>query len=60
MSKGEKALLLAKAIRTPGTIADKLEVGADEALKYKRRRKQDKAIILTAYKNYKAKELARW
>jgi len=59
MSKGEKALLLAKAIKTPGTIADKLEVGANEALKYKaEERKQDKAIILTAYKNYKATELA--
>tara|TARA_R110001592_G_scaffold94810_2_gene273941 strand:- start:560 stop:2044 length:1485 start_codon:yes stop_codon:yes gene_type:complete len=58
ISKGEKALLLAKAIKTPGTIADKLEVGADAALKYKgEQRKQDKAIILTAYKNYKATEL---
>ena len=57
-SKGEKALILAKAIRTPGTIADKLEVGADEAVKLaKEDRKQDKALILTAYKNYKAKEL---
>ena len=59
MSKGEKALLLAKVVKTPGTIADKLEVGANEALKYKaEERKQDKAIILTAYKNYKATELA--
>jgi hypothetical protein len=59
MSKGEKALLLAKAIGTPGTIKDKLDVGAKEALKYKaEERKQDKAIILTAYKNYKATELA--
>ena len=58
-SKGEKALILAKAIKTPGTIADKLEVGADEAVKLKKEeRKQDKALILTAYKNYKAKELA--
>ena len=57
-SKGEKALILAKAIRTPGTIADKLEVGADEAVKVKKQeRKEDKALILTAYKNYKAKEL---
>ena len=57
-SKGEKALILAKAIKTPGTIADKLEVGADEAVKLKKEeRKQDKALILTAYKNYKAKEL---
>ena len=58
-SKGEKALILAKAIKTPGSIADKLEVGADEAVKLaKEDRKQDKALILTAYKNYKAKELA--
>jgi len=58
-SKGEKALILAKAIKTPGTIADKLEVGANEAVKLaKEERKQDKAIILTAYKNYKATELA--
>ena len=59
MSKGEKALLLAKAVGTPGTLKDKLDVGANEALKYKtEERKQDKAIILTAYKNYKAAELA--
>ena len=58
-SKGEKALILAKAIKTPGTIADKLEVGAEGAVKLaKEERKQDKALILTAYKNYKAKELA--
>ena len=58
-SKGEKALILAKAIKTPGTIADKLEVGADAAAKLKKEeRKEDKALILTAYKNYKAKELA--
>ena len=59
MSKGEKALLLAKAVGTPGSLKDKLDVGANEALKYKKEeRKQDKAIILTAYKNYKAAELA--
>ena len=59
MSRGEKALLLAKAVGTPGSIKDKLDVGANEALKYKaEERKQDKAIILTAYKNYKAAELA--
>jgi hypothetical protein len=59
VSKGEKALILAKAIKTPGTIADKLEVGADAALKLKKdERTQDKALILTAYKNYKAKQLA--
>ena len=59
MSKGEKALLAAKAIGTPGTIADKLQVGADLALKeIQAQKKQDKAIILTAYKNYKAKDLA--
>ncbi len=58
-SKGEKALILAKAIKTPGTIADKLEAGAEDAVKLaKEQRKQDKALILTAYKNYKAKELA--
>jgi|SaaInlV_125m_DNA_1040241.scaffolds.fasta_scaffold00877_13 hypothetical protein len=59
MSKGEKALLAAKAIRTPGTLADKLEAGGDLALKeIKEQKKQEKAIILTAYKNYKAKDLA--
>ena len=59
VSKGEKALILAKAVKTHGTIADKLEVGADEAVKLaKEDRKQDKALILTAYKNYKAKELS--
>jgi hypothetical protein len=58
-SKGEKALILAKAIKEPGTIADKLEVAGEGAVKLaKEERKQDKALILTAYKNYKAKELA--
>ena len=58
-SKGEKALILAKAIKTPGTIADKLEVAGEGAAKLKKaERKEDKALILTAYKNYKAKELA--
>jgi hypothetical protein len=58
-SRGEKALILAKAIKTPGTIADKLEVAGEGAVKLaKEERKQDKALILTAYKNYKAKELA--
>ena len=58
-SKGEKALILAKAIKTPGTIADTLEVAGEGAVKLsKEERKQDKALILTAYKNYKAKELA--
>ena len=59
MSKGEKALLAAKAIGTPGTITDKLQAGGDLALKeIQAQKKQDKAIILTAYKNYKAKDLA--
>ena len=58
-SRGEKALILAKAIKTPETIADKLEVAGEGAVKLaKEERKQDKALILTAYKNYKAKELA--
>ena len=59
MRKVEQALLAAKAIRTPGTIADKIEVGGDLALKeIKEQKKQEKAISLTAYKNYKAKDLA--
>ena len=59
MSKGEKALLAAKAIGTPGTITDKLQAGGDLALKeIQAQKKQDKAIILTAYKNYKAAELS--
>jgi hypothetical protein len=59
MSKGEKALLLAKVVGTPGSIKDKLDVGGDLALKeLQEQKKQEKAIILTAYKNYKAKDLA--
>ena len=59
MSKGEKALLLAKVVGTPGSIKDKLDVGGDLALKeLQEQKKQDKAIILTAYKSYKATELA--
>lgn len=58
ISKGEKALLIAKAVGTPGSIGDKLAVARDEGMKLAAgKRKQDRAAILTAYKYAKEKEL---
>lgn len=58
ISKGEKALLIAKALETPGSISDKLAVARDEGMKLAAgKKKQDRAAILTAYKYAKEKEL---
>lgn len=58
ISKGEKALLIAKALETPGSIGDKLAVARDEGMKLAAgKKKQDRAAILTAYKYAKEKEL---
>ena len=57
LTRGENALILAKAIGTPGSISDKISKAADLALPVVRKRdKQDKAITLKAYELFKKKE----
>ena len=51
ISKGEKALLIAKAAATPGGITAKLDTAREEGLKLaKQKSKDDRAIKLAAYK----------
>lgn len=51
ISKGEKALLIAKAAATPGGITAKLDTAREEGLKLaKQKAKDDRAIKLAAYK----------
>mgnify|MGYP005989460501 CR=1 FL=1 len=58
LSRGENALILAKAIREPGSISDKIDKATDLVLPVVRKRaERDKAITLKAYENYKRKEL---
>ena len=60
LTRGENALILAKAVGTPGSISDKISKAADLALPIiKGRDKQDKAITLKAYELYKQKEAAQ-
>jgi hypothetical protein len=56
-SKGELALLVAGAIRTPGSISDKLDKARELAIPFARkRREEDKAVTLAAYKFAKEKQ----
>lgn len=56
-SKGELALLVAGAVGTPGGISEKLAAARELALPIaKKRREEDKAITLAAYKLAKEKE----
>jgi len=56
-SKGELALLVAGAIRTPGSISDKLDKARELAIPLARkRREEDKAVTLAAYKFAKEKQ----
>ena len=56
-SKGELALLVAGALKEPGGIAEKLDKARELALPVARkRREEDKAITLAAYKLAKEKE----
>ena len=56
-SKGELALLIAGALKEPGGIAEKLDKARELALPVARkRREEDKAITLAAYKLAKEKE----
>ena len=57
LTRGENALILAKAIGTPGSISEKISKAADLALPViKKRDKQDKAVTLKAYELFKKKE----
>ncbi len=57
LTRGENALILAKAIGTPGSISEKISKAADLALPIVRKRdKQDKAVTLKAYELFKKKE----
>ena len=57
LTRGENALILAKAVGTPGSISEKISKAADLALPVIRKRdKQDKAITLKAYELFKKKE----
>ncbi len=56
-SKGELALLIAGAVSEPGSIGDKLDKARELAIPLARqKRKEDKAVTLTAYQLAKAKE----
>jgi len=56
-SKGELALLVAGVIRTPGSISDKLDKARELAIPFARkRREEDKAVTLAAYKFAKEKQ----
>jgi hypothetical protein len=57
LTRGENALILARAVGTPGSISDKISKAADLAMPVvKRRDKQDKAVTLKAYELFKKKE----
>ncbi|MEL0176719.1 MAG: hypothetical protein VW810_00280 [Pelagibacteraceae bacterium] len=56
-SKGELALIIAGALKEPGSIGDKLDKARELSLPVAReRRKEDRAITLAAYKLAKEKE----
>ena len=56
-SKGELALLIAGAVKEPGGISEKLDKARELAIPIARKRKdEDKAITLAAYKFAKEKE----
>ena len=58
LTRGENALIIAEAIKGGGSLSEKISKAADLALPtIKRRDKQDKAITLKAYENFKRKEL---
>ena len=58
VSDAEKAFLISKALKTPGSLSDKIEVATDEGRKLAAKKStQDRAAILTAYKYAKEKDL---
>ena len=60
LDKAEMAFLIAKAAKTGGNLADKLEVAGDEGMKLAMaKRKKDREATLLAYKGYKDTEAAK-
>jgi len=58
MSRGEAALVIARAIAEPGPIANKIKVANELAIPIIRsKRKEDRELTLEAYKTYREKEL---
>jgi hypothetical protein len=58
-SRGELALIISRAIKEPGSLADKIAKASELSLPVVRKRKEeDKAITLAAYKLAKEKEIA--
>jgi hypothetical protein len=58
MSKGEVALIVARALAEPGPIANKIKVANELAIPVIRsKRKEDRELTLEAYKTYREKEI---
>lgn len=58
MSRGEAALVIARALAEPGPIANKIKVANELAIPIIRsKRKEDRELTLEAYKTYREKEL---
>lgn len=59
LNKAEAALLVSKALKTPGSISDKIDVAVTDAMGIARRKsKEDKQAKLLAYQSVKEKEIA--
>jgi hypothetical protein len=59
LNKAEAALLVSKALKTPGSISDKIDVAVTDAMGIARRKsKEDKQAKLLAYEAVKEKEIA--
>jgi hypothetical protein len=59
LNKAEAALLVSKALKTPGSISDKIDVAVNDAMSIARRKsKEDKQAKLLAYQSVKEKEIA--
>tara|TARA_R110000851_G_scaffold61233_1_gene140701 strand:- start:4217 stop:5854 length:1638 start_codon:yes stop_codon:yes gene_type:complete len=60
ISKAEKALLIGKAISSPGSIADKIDIAGSEGMKLLKDKKQrDRAIAKLAYTGSTQKDIAK-
>ena len=59
LNRAEAALLVSKALKTPGSISDKIDVAVEGAMGIaKRKSKEDKQAKLLAYQSVKEKEIA--
>jgi hypothetical protein len=60
ISKAEKALLIGKALSSPGSIADKIDIAGSEGMKLLKDKKQrDRAIAKLAYTGSTQKDIAK-